>query len=135
MLEMSSFRRSSFGRGLVAKLPLLFWSVLAVVTYLMLIELPPKHGGWPYWDKVQHLLVFLLLTGLAFLAYSKLRGLSVALLILYGAIIEWLQSSLTLTRMASIGDWLADVAGVLLTLLLYIMIAKRSRSIVKTDAS
>lgn len=102
----------------------IFWLVLLAVTYLMLIELPPKHGGWPYWDKVQHLLVFMLLTTLAFLAYRKARWLSVALLILYGAIVEWLQAALTLTRMASFGDWLADVAGVLLVLLLCMFMAK-----------
>ena len=119
ILEKSSFRRS-----LIASLPLLFWCVLALVTYLMLIELPPKHGGWPYWDKVQHLLVFMLLTTLAFLAYRKVRWLSVVLLILYGAIVEWLQVALTLTRMASFGDWLADVAGVLLVLLLHMFMAK-----------
>lgn len=89
-----------------------------MVTYLMLIELPPKHGGWPYWDKVQHLLVFIMLTIMAFLAYQKVRWLSVILLVLYGAAIEWLQGLLTVTRMPSVGDWLADVAGVMLTLML-----------------
>jgi VanZ family protein len=114
----------SFIRSLTASLPLLFWCALALVTYLMLIELPPKNGGWPYWDKVQHLLVFVMLTSLAFMAYRQWKWMSVALLIIYGAVIEWLQAMLTLTRMASFGDWLADVAGVLLTLMLSILMVR-----------
>lgn len=121
---MAIIENSSFRRSLAAGLPLLFWCVLALVTYLMLIELPPKQGGWPYWDKVQHLFVFMLLTTLAFLAYRKARWLSVVLLVLYGAIIEWLQWLLTLTRMPSVGDWLADVVGVMLTLMLCLLIAR-----------
>lgn len=116
--------RASFKRTLAASLPILFWSLLLVVTYLMLIELPPKHGGWPYWDKVQHLLVFIMLTIMAFLAYQKVRWLSVILLVLYGAAIEWLQGLLTVTRMPSVGDWLADVAGVMLTLMLSVWIVR-----------
>lgn len=110
-------------RSLLTRLPLLFWCLLAVVTCAMLIELPPKQGGWPYWDKVQHLLVFAVLTGLAFATYSKLRWLIAALLMLYGAIIEWLQAMLTVTRMASLGDWLADATGVVLALLLYRLVS------------
>lgn len=105
-----------------------------MVTYLMLIELPPKQGGWPYWDKVQHLLVFMLLASLAFLAYRKARWLSAVLLVLYGAIIEWLQGLLTITRMPSVGDWLADVAGVMLTLILCLLIARLTPRKWKPDA-
>lgn len=115
---------SSLRQNLITSIPLLFWSLLLVVTYLMLIELPPKQGGWPYWDKVQHLLVFMLLTSLAFLAYRKARWLSAISLVLYGAIIEWMQGLLTITRMPSVGDWLADVAGVMLTLILCLLIAR-----------
>lgn len=125
MLERSWFVNSSLARSIVARLPLVFWCLFTFVTYLMLIELPPKQGGWPYWDKVQHLLVFALLTTTAFWAYSQKKHVSVIALVLYGAIIEWLQGLLTITRMPSVGDWLADVAGVLLTYYLSLFIAKQ----------
>lgn len=97
-------------------MPYVFWALMLLVTYLMLIELAPKTGGWPYWDKVQHMAVFAMLTTLACLAYPQKR-LWIALgLLSYGAIIEFLQGALTLTRMVSTGDWLADAAGSLLVL-------------------
>lgn len=96
--------------------PSVFWALLMLVTYLMLVELAPKTGGWPYWDKVQHMAVFALLTTLAALAYSqKTRWIMLGLLS-YGALIELLQGALTETRMASTGDWLADAVGTLLVL-------------------
>lgn len=106
-------------RWLVASLPYLFVLILALVTYLMLIELPPKQGGWPHWDKVQHLAVFVMLTTLALLAFPKWRWQCAVGLGVYGALIEWMQAVWTVTRMPSIGDWLADVAGVAVSLMLY----------------
>ncbi len=96
--------------------PFVFWILLAITTVLMLIELAPKQGGWPYWDKVQHALVFATLASAGYLAFpQKKRWVSLGL-VCYGALIEWLQSMLTMTRMASAGDWLADVAGILLAI-------------------
>lgn len=134
MLQKSSLLHLPLSRGVMLGLRYMFWAFFALVTYLMLIELPPKHGGWPHWDKLQHLLVFMMLTSSAFLAYGKRKVLSIVLLILYGAIIEWLQGQLTMTRMPSLGDWLADVAGVLLTFLLTLWIFKRITKKVKMDA-
>ena len=90
----------------------IFWAMLAIVTVLMLIELAPKEGGWPYWDNLQHIVVFVMLTVAGCLAFPQKRiwvGLS---LIAFGAIIEVLQGALTSTRQASVYDWLADVAGI-----------------------
>lgn len=95
----------------------IFWAMLAIVTVLMLVELAPKESGWPYWDKLQHIVVFVMLTLTGCLAFSQKRlwvGLS---LIAYGAIIEMLQGALTRTRQASVYDWLADVAGIAIGLL------------------
>lgn len=93
-----------------------FWALILLVTYLMLIELAPKTGGWPYWDKVQHMAVFALLTATALLAYPLKKSGVLLGLLCYGALIELLQGALTLTRMGSVGDWLADAAGTLLVL-------------------
>lgn len=104
-------------------MPLIFWALFAIVTVLMLIELAPKQGGWPYWDKVQHALVFAALASAGYLAFpQKKRWLSLGL-VCYGALIEWLQGVLTMTRMASVYDWLADVIGILLTILISLALA------------
>lgn len=104
-------------RWLTLSLPYVFAALLALVTYLMLIELPPKQAGWPYWDKVQHAVVFVMLTTLALFAFPKWRWQSAIGLVVYGALIEWLQAMWTLTRMASVGDWLADTLGVVVSLM------------------
>ncbi|WP_020182803.1 VanZ family protein [Methylotenera sp. 1P/1] len=106
-------------RWVVASLPYLFMLLLTLVTYLMLIELPPKEGGWPYWDKVQHIAVFVMLTSLALLAFPKWRWQSAVGLAMYGAVIEWAQGAWTITRMPSVGDWLADVVGIAISLIVY----------------
>lgn len=103
--------------------PLVFWILLAITTVLMLIELAPKQGGWRYWDKVQHALVFAALASAGYLAFPQ-KKLWVGLgLVCYGALIEWLQSVLTMTRMASVGDWLADTAGILLAIQISLALA------------
>ncbi len=100
---------------------------MSLVTFAMLLELPHKTGGWPYWDKVQHLMVFVVLTNLAFLAYPKWRWSMVVFLVAYGGLIEWMQSVFTVTRMPSVGDWLADIAGILVTVLVFRWISVQQR--------
>lgn len=119
-------KKLSLKQRLLAIMPFIFWGFLAVVIYAMLIELPPRRGGWPHWDKVQHLVIFMVLAGLAFIAYPKGKRWMAALLIICGALVEWLQAAFTQTRMPSVGDWVADVAGVLLVLILYKWIATQS---------
>lgn len=101
-----------------------FWLMLGLVTWLMLIELPPKQGGWPYWDKVQHIVVFGVLTSLACLAYANFWMRMCCILVAYGALIEGLQSLLTVTRQASLGDWLADIIGVMLVIICFVVFRK-----------
>ncbi len=99
---------------------------MAAVTYLMLIELTPTTAGWPYWDKVQHIAVFTLLTTAACLAFPQKTAWITAGLLSYGALIEVLQSLLTITRMASVGDWLADATGVVVLVVTHRMLVRRS---------
>ena len=91
----------------------LIWVLLTIVTYLLLIELKPTPQTWPK-DKLQHVIVFVLLTYLGSKAYSK-YGLYVGLgLASYGGLMELLQTAFTHTRTGNIADWLADLAGILL---------------------
>jgi VanZ family protein len=104
-------------------MPLIFWVLFAITTALMLIELAPRHHGWPYWDKVQHAFVFAVLTSTGCLAFPQKKDWVCLSLVCYGALIEWLQGVLTITRTASIYDWLADIAGVLLPILISLALA------------
>ncbi len=78
----------------------------------MLIELKPQAAGWIYADKFQHIIIFIILASSGFLAYFRKKWLVTSGLILFGLAIEGLQSAFTLTRQASVADWIADVVGV-----------------------
>lgn len=95
-------------------MPYLFVSLLILVTYLLLMEMPPATPSWPYKDKVQHITVFLALATCGGLAFQNRYVAVCTMLAGYGALMEVLQSVLTVTRIASVYDWLADVAGILI---------------------
>ncbi len=106
----------------------IFWTMLIIATALMLIELAPKEDGWPYWDKLQHVVVFVILTLAGCLAFPQKRlrvGLS---LIAFGALIEIVQGALTITRKASVYDWLADIAGILIAAGIFAVLQKKFAS-------
>ena len=89
----------------------LFWGLIVATTYLLLIEVKPVPQTWPK-DKLQHALVFALLTYLGIKANPK-YVLNVCLgLVFYGGLLEVLQSQLTQTRTGSYADWLADLVGI-----------------------
>ncbi|MGQ0442336.1 MAG: VanZ family protein [Methylophilaceae bacterium] len=118
---------SSTNLYLLRILPILFWALVGVTSWLLLIELAPKQNKWPYWDKVLHTMIFAALCALAYFAYPQKKAWMVIGLVLYGALIEWLQGVLTLTRMPSLNDWIADVAGISLTLLIATFLKRRTR--------
>jgi VanZ family protein len=96
---------------------LALWVALPVTLYFALAPQPPDVGVSS--DKVLHILAFLALTLLARLAYptAPWQRLLVGLA-LFGALIELLQGVMGWGRQADIRDWLADVAAVILVLLL-----------------
>jgi VanZ family protein len=90
---------------------LLFWGLLAAITFFLLLEVKPVPQTWPK-DKLVHALIFALLTYLGVKSYPK-HALYIFLgLAIYGGLMESAQSLLTQTRTGSIGDWLADSAGI-----------------------
>jgi VanZ family protein len=109
-------------------MPYVFVAMLLIVTWLMLVELGPARNGWPYWDKVQHMAVFAMLSALGFIAHAQAKTKVIIGLMVYGALIEWLQSLLTITRKASVGDWVADVAGILLLSVCFFAVKQRISS-------
>lgn len=99
-------------------IPLLFWLLIAIVSVLMLIELQPTKDGIPYIDKLEHIVVFTALTTTGCLAYAQKKLLVYAGLMALGAIYEVLQALFTITRQASVYDWLADIIGILLAMMI-----------------
>lgn len=102
----------------------LFWACIGASTLVMLIDMTPKTGGWPYWDKVQHIVGFGTLATLGCFAYAQKKVWVCVGLVTYGALIEYFQSALTVSRTASFGDWLADILGVVVGVAVYVMIEK-----------
>ena len=92
----------------------LFWILLALTTFVMLIELKPHAAGWIYADKIQHAFIFMVLALIGLTAYWPKKWVLLVGLILFGLAVEFLQSALTLTRQASSADWLADIVGLVI---------------------
>ena len=97
----------------------IFW-IAIVLSFLAAINpQPPQLPGQPN-DKVQHIMAFLMLGTLAFLAFPRsspiklLIGLSV-----FGALIEFTQMIPVLHRDGDVMDWIADTgaAAVILAVL------------------
>jgi len=91
-----------------------FGVILLVVTFLALTpgpSAPPRILGI---DKVEHFTAFAVLAILASGAWPDVRpwGIGVSLLV-YGGMIELIQGSPALMRTASLGDVIADLAGIL----------------------
>lgn len=103
-------------------IPWLFWLTLIIISVLLLIELPPSEPGWPYFDKVVHATMFFTLGILGYIAYHNHRTALCIGLACYGVVTEFLQSAYTETRFGSIGDWLADLAGLMISLALVTII-------------
>jgi VanZ family protein len=106
------------------KWQILFWAFLSLVTFLLLIELAPKPQKIPHLDKIQHAVIFTILTLSAATAWKPHIYWLVAALILYGASTELFQGLFTVTRQASIYDWLADCVGIAIGLLIFALYQK-----------
>lgn len=103
---------------------IIFWTLLTITTFLLLIEVKPAPQTWPK-DKVEHAIIFALLTYFAVKSYSKYALYICFGLADYGGIMEIFQSSFTQTRTGSINDWLADLFGVLITIALLSIFNKK----------
>ena len=86
---------------------------MMVMTALFLVPQEFVSSGiFDWWDKAQHAVAFGTLMLLGFIAYSKYFWEMVISLILYGAVIEIIQSW-TGWRQGDVMDALADTVGVL----------------------
>lgn len=93
-----------------------FWAALIFAFVMAVLPKPPALPGEPG-DKVQHIIAFVVLTGLARLAYPRVRALTLLLAFaLFGALIELTQMLPALGRTAALDDWIADVVATIVVL-------------------
>lgn len=111
------------------------WIIRALLLAALLFALvmaslpqPPQLPGQPG-DKIQHILAFTALSALAALAYPQAPKWKIfAALCGFGALIEVVQMFPALHRDASLLDWLADCAAIIVTLGLMRLIQRSARS-------
>ena len=116
--------RRAKGRALIGSLSLsnllrmAFWSAAIFAFVMAVLPHPPQIPGTPS-DKIQHILAFGILAGLAAAAYrdTPLIPLGIRLSI-FGAVIELVQLIPALNRDADWADWVADTAAAAAILLL-----------------
>ena len=110
-----------------------FWAAAAAVLVLSLTPTSPELPSTG-WDKTNHLFGFLTLALLGAQAYSsRLSRLFVGLL-LFGGLIELLQS-LTPYRFAEWADWIADGLGIAAGYGLHLFLCRFSLKKRKADAA
>lgn len=105
-------------KALFIVLKVLFILALAISSYFLLKEMPVRHHGWVYLDKVQHATLFFFLTLFGLMLFNQHRYFIFFFLLTYGGLTEFFQSSMTKTRTGSVADWMADLVGILLACLL-----------------
>jgi VanZ family protein len=110
--------------------PYFFTVLICIITALLLMEHSGPSIGFPHMDKVIHVILFATLTAVGYIAFPTARGKLYVGLMVYGIITEVLQGVLTVTRYASIYDWMADILGIALWLLVINII--KSNTISKT---
>lgn len=96
----------------------LFWALICITTALLLMEHSGPAIGFPHMDKIVHVIIFFTLTAVGYLAYPAAGSKLYFGLMIYGILTEVLQGVLTVTRYASVYDWLADTLGIFLCLFL-----------------
>ena len=97
-------------------LRLLFWLSVVFSFTMATIPQPPQIPGEPA-DKVQHMMAFATMSALAALGYGRLGLIRIGLaLSAFGAFIEFVQMIPALHRDAEVGDWIADLSAVAVSL-------------------
>jgi peptidoglycan/LPS O-acetylase OafA/YrhL len=97
-------------------LQVLFWIAVALALYMAATPHPPQLPE-RLQDKVQHILAFTVLTGLALAAYPRVRVIWLLLALLaFGGVIEAVQAIPFLHRDSDALDWVADAAAILAVL-------------------
>jgi VanZ family protein len=106
-------------------LPYAFWAALLFAFVMAVLPKPPRLPG-QLSDKIQHIVAFAVLAGLAAAAYPRTPLLKILLLLAaFGALIELVQTIPTLRRDADWVDWVADMMAAALVLGFAALLRKR----------
>ncbi len=109
---------------------IIFWLAFLSTSIVMFVPgSPTKENGFMHWDKIQHVLAFMLLIKLAWSAYPNKKYMAVIMLVIFGATIEILQATLTTTRTGSTGDWIADLVGILIGMAICVTLFEKNRQL------
>ena len=107
-------------------LPLLFWAALIFAFTMAVVPHPPEVPGHPS-DKIQHILAFVVLSGLGAFAFPRTGLIAIGIrLSAFGALIEVVQAIPVLHRDCDIFDWLADSAAILAILIPIALFRRRA---------
>jgi VanZ family protein len=110
-----------------------FWCALIFALVMALLPHPPEVPGHPS-DKIQHILAFTVLSGLAPLAYPRLRLLRIVVgLSLFGAMIELLQGIPALHRDSDVIDWIVDTIAISTVIIIVSLIRGRPGAARRSD--
>lgn len=105
----------------------LFWGAAVFAFVMAILPKPPELPTDPS-DKVQHIVAFLTLAGLAGAAYPRISLVRIGMaLSAFGAVIEIVQAIPMLHRDSSLLDWAADTAAAAVMLLLWALVRTRRR--------
>ena len=108
-------------------LRLAFWAALCFAFVMAVLPHPPDVPGDPS-DKVQHIIAFTVLSGLAGASFRTTPLLPIGIrLSAFGALIEVAQAIPALHRDSSVIDWVADTGAVLAVLLIVALVRRRGR--------
>lgn len=98
-------------------LRLAFWAAIAITFVVATLPKPIELPGQPS-DKIQHILAFAFLAALGAAAYARTTAWKlIAALAVFGGLIELTQMVPALHRDAEVLDWIADIAAVIVVLL------------------
>ena len=110
-------------------LPALFWAAAIFAFTMAVLPKPPRLPGDPA-DKVQHVIAFLTLAGLAASAYPRARLIGLALALSgFGMLIEIVQMVPALNRDAEFLDWAADSVAAALVLGIFGLVRARRKRV------
>lgn len=105
-----------------------FWLAASFALVMAILPKPPQLPGAPS-DKIQHIVAFIVLAGLAAAAYRRTSLIVIAAgLSAFGALIEFLQAIPALHRDSDIQDWVADTAASVFVLLIAWLWRLRSKN-------
>lgn len=107
-----------------------FFLAITIASWGFLKDVSGLPSAWMPNDKVMHFLIFGVLTTLFQASFQRHWFVAGALMAFYGALIEVLQG-MTPVRSADPQDWLADMVGVALALLIW---PKMKHRLVSTPA-